>query len=182
MLGTVGSELTVMGDAVNTAARLQTAAEPGQVLVGEATRAACGPGLRFREIGDLTVKGKARVVTSHEPIGAAAGPSRRGVVNTPLVGRAPELGAMVACWRTACRTATPHTITLLGEAGVGKSRLLTEWAAVAAQGGTVLTGRCLPYGEVVMRMVDFLPQICACTSCARTTAPKRPRSWPAGAW
>jgi class 3 adenylate cyclase/tetratricopeptide (TPR) repeat protein len=149
MLGTVGSELTVMGDAVNTAARLQTAAEPGQVLVGEPTRVACGPALRFREIGDLTVKGKARVVTAHEPIGAAE-PSRRRVANTPLVGRAREFGAMVACWQEACRTGTPHTITLLGEAGVGKSRLLAEWeAAVAPQGGTVLTGRCIPYGEVL---------------------------------
>lgn len=150
MLGTVGTEMTVMGDAVNTAARLQTSAAPGQVLVGDSTRLSCGSSVAFRSVGELTMKGKQRLVAAFEPVAAELAPSRRRVVDTPLVGRAPHIAAMHACRTEAVERHVPHAIALIGEAGIGKSRLLADWLAqVLDAGGLVLTGRCLPYGEVL---------------------------------
>jgi class 3 adenylate cyclase/tetratricopeptide (TPR) repeat protein len=150
MLGTVGSELTVMGDAVNTAARLQTSARPGQVLVGEATVSACGPALHFQIVDELTVKGKRQPVTAYEPVGPSPVPGRRRLLDTPLVGRSTDFASLVGCWRAVVADASPRLVVLLGEAGMGKSRLAGELAGVVEQdGGRVLRGGCLPYGEVL---------------------------------
>jgi class 3 adenylate cyclase/tetratricopeptide (TPR) repeat protein len=148
----------VTGDAVNAAARLEQAAEPGQVLVGERT-ARAARGFRFQEKGPLELKGKS------EPISAfllfeqeeAEGPARepeRGIpgVRAPLVGRDAELDLLSSLYDRVTSEGTPHLVTISGDPGVGKSRLTAEFLE-RVEGTrpalTIVRGRCLPYGESV---------------------------------
>ena len=127
------SAYSVTGDTVNTASRLQTTAEPGDILVGPVTHRLTRHAFAFDAFGELTLKGRARPLAAHRLLGAldTARPAR-GLeplgLEAPLVGREDELGQMMAAFeRTLGGQA--QVVRLIGEAGAGKSRLLTEFLA-----------------------------------------------------
>ncbi len=135
-------ESLMVGDAVNVAARLESAAAPGEVLVGEATWALIGHAARGEQVPPITAKGKREPLVAWRlsDVDPAAGGQRRRL-DLPMVGRQSELELLRwAIGRTA-QVRRPHLVTVLGPAGIGKSRLVAEVAGL--QGNlTVLTGHC----------------------------------------
>jgi len=151
------AEYTALGDTINLAARLEQAAPPGGVLAGQTTRRAAGDLFSWREAGPLTVKGKSTPVPAYEPLGAGESHSRfealakRGL--TSFVGRHAELDALVAAWERA-GTGRGQVVSIVGEAGLGKSRLLHEFKAeLARRAATFHEGSCFTYGETI----SYLP-------------------------
>ena len=145
-----GGDYTAMGDVVNTASRLQTAASPGEVLVGEATFAATRRSLRYEAVEPIALKGKEGLVSAWRATDAVAPPGYRPDRNrAPLVGRQAETGLLRHSIDNAVGNARASLVLVLGEAGVGKSRLAEELAARAQSDhdALVLEGRCVPYGE-----------------------------------
>ena len=152
MAGAVGDRYTVMGDPVNVAARLQAAGRPGTVTVGESTYRATREAISFERLEPLALKGKEEPVPAWEATGAAAGP-RRGALRseTPLIGRAEEAGLLASLVERVEREGSPYLVTVLGQAGVGKSRLLrelTETLCSSSQPPTIRRGQCPPYAGV----------------------------------
>jgi class 3 adenylate cyclase/tetratricopeptide (TPR) repeat protein len=154
--GAVGQDYTVVGDTVNVAARLQGAARPGSVTVGERTMRASSGAVRYEQLEPLELKGKSEPVPAWEAvemraahaIGRAA-PAREA----PLVGRARELSTLESIFERVERERAPHLVTLLGEAGVGKSRVLRELERqlrARSVAPTFRRGRCLPYGTGIV--------------------------------
>ena len=145
-----GGDYTAMGDVVNSASRLQTAAQPGQVLVGPTTVAATRGVVEYTSLGPLTVKGREEpievCVAEAVLLPPGARPNRG---RAPLVGRDAELGLMGHAINTAVARRAPHLLLLIGEAGMGKTRVAEEAATAAAcdHDALVLEGRCVPYGE-----------------------------------
>jgi class 3 adenylate cyclase/tetratricopeptide (TPR) repeat protein len=145
-----GGDYTAMGDVVNTASRLQTIAQPGQVVVGPATYAATARAVRYEPLGSLSVKGREEAVDAWQAVSAIAPPgSRTARPVTPLVGRDDEFVLLRASLTTAVTRSRTHFIVMVGEAGVGKTRLAAELGneAVEHHSARVLTGHCIPYGE-----------------------------------
>jgi class 3 adenylate cyclase/tetratricopeptide (TPR) repeat protein len=144
-----GGDYTAMGDVVNTANRLQTAAAPGAVVVGPATHAATRNAIRYVDLGRLEAKGRVAPVEAWQAEAAILPPGYRHRRDTPLVGRDEELGMLQHALNAAVSRSRGHLILLLGEAGVGKTRLAEEVADTAAtlHDAVVLEGRCVPYGE-----------------------------------
>ncbi len=142
-----GSTLAT-GDAVNVAARLEQAAGPGEILIGDATHRLIRDAVRVEAVKDLQVKGKAGTVAAwrlREVVEGAAPFARR--LDSPLVGREVELAQLRQAYERAVRERRAQLFTILGPAGIGKSRLSGEFAASLADHALVLVGRCLPYGE-----------------------------------
>jgi class 3 adenylate cyclase/tetratricopeptide (TPR) repeat protein len=138
---------TVLGDAVNTARRIGDAAEAGQILVGDATHEATQEAIEYRRIGQVTAKGKRVPVQVWEALEELGLPGERTVRAAPLIGREEELGVLESLARIVRRDGRTMAATIVGEAGMGKSRLADEFARrVSAQGVRVLNGRSLPYG------------------------------------
>jgi ABC-type oligopeptide transport system substrate-binding subunit/class 3 adenylate cyclase len=159
VLGPVGAgsrvEYGAVGDAINTAARLQSAAAPGSVLVGESTHRLVEPLFDWGEPRRLALKGKEGEVVAYEPTGVRAVPGKtRGVlgVQTPLVGREAEL-AVAREAAEAVLAGTGGILYVTGEAGIGKSRLAAELQAFIDTADSPhgpprwLEGRCVSYGE-----------------------------------
>jgi len=141
-------ELTVMGDAVNTAARLQAAAPAGGVMVGEPTRDATGADIEFEEAAPVLAKGKSAPLRAWLARSATPAPAERLLSDAPFVGRDTELDLLSRTWERTRTQLRPALVTVVGPTGVGKSRLARELARrVADDGGGVLRGRSLPYGE-----------------------------------
>jgi class 3 adenylate cyclase/tetratricopeptide (TPR) repeat protein len=142
-----GENLAV-GDAVNVAARLEQAAQPGQILLGEATHRLVRDAVEVEPLEALSLEGKSAPVASFRLLGVdplAPGLARR--FDVPLVGRERELRLLREAWDRAVAEAGCHLFTLLGAAGVGKSRLVAELLSDVGDEARVLAGRCLPYGE-----------------------------------
>src|SRR5215218_2203898 len=130
LAGAVGETYTVVGDTVNVASRLQSAARPGSVTVGERTMRATDAAVQYEPLDPLTLKGKAEPVPAWEAVGLIAEHSVRRVTparESPLVGRQQELAALDSLYERLVRDGTSHLVTIVGEAGVGKSRLLREF-------------------------------------------------------
>jgi class 3 adenylate cyclase len=145
-------EPMVTGDAVNTAARLQSSAEPGGVMVAERTVRAVR-GFRFGDPAHLDLKGKEGAFPARPLIGLEEEPER-GIpgLSAPMVGRNEELGLLRSLYGRVGSERRPHLVTVYGEPGVGKSRLTREflaWASESDPPPLVLSGRCLPYGDGV---------------------------------
>lgn len=135
------------GDAVNVAARLEQAAPQDQILLGELTYRLVRDAVDVEAVEPLELKGKAqrlaayRLVTVH----GLDGNLRRQ--DTPLVGRDAELGLLETVYRDACEHTAARLVTVIGDAGAGKSRLLAEFMDRRGGQARILRGRCLPYGD-----------------------------------
>jgi class 3 adenylate cyclase/predicted ATPase len=153
-LGAV-NEGMVAGDAVNTAARVQSAAEPGSVLVDSATYRLAGSAVGFAEAGEHRLKGKAEPQALWRPtrvLSAVGGVQRVDGLEAPLTGRDAELRTVRELFHAAADRRVPRLVLVSGPAGVGKSRLGWEFEKYAdglAGGMWWHRGRCLSYGEGV---------------------------------
>src|SRR5689334_21805308 len=136
------------GEAVNVAARLEQAAEPGQLLIGPGAQRLTLGRVELEDVGPVELKGLGREIWTWQVLGAGAAPARPEGRQAPLVGRDAELDLLQNTYDRALRDRRAHLFTVYGEAGVGKSRLAKEFSS-ALEGATVLSGRSLPYGEGV---------------------------------
>jgi tetratricopeptide (TPR) repeat protein len=136
------------GDAVNVAARLEQAAGPGEIVLGDSTRQLVRDAVELEPMDQLDLKGKTDRVPAWRLVRVdpeAAGFTRR--LESPLVGRREELERLAEVYEEARDSRSPRLCTILGAPGVGKSRLTAELAAHVEREATVLLGRCLSYGE-----------------------------------
>ncbi len=141
-------ETLATGDAVNVAARLEQAAQPGEILLGPDTFLLVRDAVDADPVRPLRLKGKAEPVEARRLRSVrpgVAGFERR--LDAPLVGRRLELAQLRQAYERAVRERRASLFTLLGPAGIGKSRLVEEFCHSIAGEATVLRGRCLPYGE-----------------------------------
>jgi class 3 adenylate cyclase len=149
--GAASGQLIVSGDAVNVAARLEQAADPGTVLVGERTYLAARYAFEFDQPAQLTVRGKPEPIPARRLLEARP-EAARGIpgLQAPMVGRERELGAVLGLLDEARETAEPRLVLIYGPAGIGKSRLVRETLIGAEQRRTdvrILRGRCLAAGH-----------------------------------
>src|SRR5919201_1432876 len=145
---TGGGEGFVSGDAVNVAARLEQTAGVGEVLLGELTYRLARQAITVERVEALTLKGKAKPVPAYRLVAVAPdGAARVGQAAAALVGREEELAALREEFDAAVAAAECRLVTILGEPGIGKSRLVLELIASVEPEARVLTGRCLSYGE-----------------------------------
>ena len=150
------SGYTVIGDTVNVAARLQAAAEVGSVTVGQRTMRATRDAIEYRALEPLALKGKAEPVPAWEALGPVTATPRRLTREhavAPFVGRTHELELLDSLYGRVVREGRAHLITVIGQAGVGKSRLLREidsQLAAKEPAPAVRVGHCLPYGSGVV--------------------------------
>ncbi|MHB8339651.1 MAG: adenylate/guanylate cyclase domain-containing protein, partial [Mycobacteriales bacterium] len=142
---------TVVGDTVNTASRLSDVAGVGAVYAGRETAVATLPVASWRALRPLRLKGKREPVAAYELVGLhGATTARLGVgEEAPTIGRDTELGLLMGRFLDVSDRATPATMLITGEAGVGKTRLASELARFVGEvpSARVLWGRCTPYGE-----------------------------------
>jgi class 3 adenylate cyclase/tetratricopeptide (TPR) repeat protein len=165
-----GQEVMI-GDAVNVAARLEQTAEAGQILIGDATYRLVRDAVSATEVGPLSLKGKPEPVPAWRLIevsSKASGFDRR--FGSQLVGRDRELAELQDRVARMTSAGSCEVVTLLGAAGVGKSRLGQELASWLDGRATVVRGRCLPYGEGI----SFWPVATALRDAARISERERP--------
>jgi class 3 adenylate cyclase/tetratricopeptide (TPR) repeat protein len=138
----------VTGDAVNVAARLEQAAAPGEVLLGDPTYRLVRDAVAAQPVEALQLKGKDERVPAFRllDVSRVEAGHRRGL-DAPMVGRAKELSLLEHALERAIDERTSHLFTLMGPAGVGKSRLVHEFLERSIGDAMVLRGRCLSYGE-----------------------------------
>ncbi len=155
VVGDIGSDLrmsyTALGDTVNVAERLESAAEPGTVVVSRAVYEAASPWFEFRELGSLRVKGRAEPVDLFEVVRERPQPRPvRGLpgLTAPTVGRSRERDQLRLLVDGLCDGKRGGIALIRGEAGIGKSRLASEAAAYAARKGvSVFEAGCAAYGQ-----------------------------------
>jgi class 3 adenylate cyclase/tetratricopeptide (TPR) repeat protein len=138
----------VTGDAVNVAARLEQAADPGSVLLGADTMRLVRDAVASEPVEPLVMKGKSDPIPAFrliEVTTGVAGVARR--LDSPMVGRDRPLGQLRQAFDAAVADRSCQLFTVLGAPGVGKSRLVAEFLHHVQGEATVLRGRCLPYGE-----------------------------------
>jgi class 3 adenylate cyclase/tetratricopeptide (TPR) repeat protein len=136
------------GDVANTAARLHSAAPKGGVLIGQQTYELVRHSFELRQLAPIEAKGKREPVAAWQVLAALDTPGARPVSGTPFVGRDSELEIVTRVWDRAVDASRPHLVTVLGPAGIGKTRLGRELAHhVERTGGAALWGRSLPYEE-----------------------------------
>jgi class 3 adenylate cyclase/tetratricopeptide (TPR) repeat protein len=148
IVGDPSSQETIAtGDAVNVAARLQQAAQPSEILLGRETHRLVADRVRAGPLETFSAKGKSEPVSSWRLDEVRAGAERIfRRLGSPIVGRERERDLLHAAYRTALEEQSCGVVTVLGAAGVGKTRLAQEVAA-RSFGATVAQGRCLPYGD-----------------------------------
>ena len=144
----------VSGDPVNVAARLEQAAAPGEILVGERTVGLVRGAFEFDEPRDVEAKGKPGGVACRRLLRALSLMRPRGVLGLrrAFVGREAEMATLQAAYQAAASERRPRLVSILGDAGVGKTRLVREfweWLATCEPEPLRRTGRCLSYGEGV---------------------------------
>ena len=141
-------ETLVTGDAVNVAARLEQAATPGETLIGSKTRGLVRDAVETEETEPLELKGKAEPLQAHRVLVVDPdAPSVARRLDRPMVGRARELERLLGDFEHSANDRACHMFTLLGAAGVGKSRLVRAFLEAIGDRARVLRGRCLHYGE-----------------------------------
>jgi class 3 adenylate cyclase/tetratricopeptide (TPR) repeat protein len=155
-------ERLATGDAVNVAARLEQAAQPGEVLVGEATLALVRASVDGEPVAPLAVKGKSEPVLAFRLLAVRESGERRFA--TPMVGRETELRRLRDAFQQAVHDRSCQLFTILGSAGVGKSRLTAE--LLGDLDARVVRGRCLSYGDgitywpivAILKQLGTLPE------------------------
>jgi class 3 adenylate cyclase/tetratricopeptide (TPR) repeat protein len=150
-------ERLATGDAVNVAARLEQAAAPGEVLLGEPTLQLVRDAVEVAAREALELKGKAEPVPAYRLRAVLDAPERPH--DTPFVGRERELRLIRETWERVQAERRCELVTVVGEAGVGKSRLVAE--SLRSMEATVVQGRCPPYGEGITYwpVVEVLKQL-----------------------
>jgi class 3 adenylate cyclase/tetratricopeptide (TPR) repeat protein len=151
------AETLATGDAVNVAARLEQAAPPGEVLLGAPTLALLGEAVEVEPVEPLVLKGKAEPVPAYRLVHVRDVPERGHAAR--FVGRERELELLWESWERAVGERRCELVTVLGDAGVGKSRLTAEFAASLE--ARVVRGRCLSYGDGITYwpVVEVLKQL-----------------------
>ena len=158
VVGQVGSDLhmeyTVIGDTVNLADRLQSAAEPGTILVSFATYQRTRPFFRYETLPPFMIKGKPHLIRAFRPLGLRARPGRvRGLpgLQVPMIGRQDALARLQNALTEVCQHHHNQIVLITGEAGVGKSRLVAELCSSVAQPDApdvnFYQGNCLTYAR-----------------------------------
>ncbi len=143
-------ENIAIGDAVNVAARFEQAAAPGEIVIGAETLQLVRDAVEVEPLAPLDLKGKSEPVPAFRLLSLdpmAAGVARH--LDAPLVARERELALLTEAWDRTVHERGCHLFTLMGTAGVGKSRLVAELLARVGSSATVLRGRCLHYGEAI---------------------------------
>jgi class 3 adenylate cyclase/tetratricopeptide (TPR) repeat protein len=141
-------QFLVTGDAVNVAARLEQAAEPGEIVLGEATRRLVRDAVRVEPVGSLALRGKTDKVLSWRLLEVVQdAPAFARHFDTPLIGRELELAQLRQAFERAVDGKTTYLFTVIGTAGIGKSRLVAELVPTVSDSATVVSGRCLSYGD-----------------------------------
>jgi class 3 adenylate cyclase len=141
-------EAMVAGDVVNTAARLQSAAPVGAVLVGEETYTSTRNAIEYRPAQPVLAKGKIAPIRAWLALRPSSAIGERPVAPVPMIGRDRELETLAGIWERVANDGRAHFVTVFGPAGIGKSRLGLELSTlVADQGGRVIRGRSTPYGQ-----------------------------------
>jgi class 3 adenylate cyclase/tetratricopeptide (TPR) repeat protein len=148
MVTSVGrdGDVTVIGDVVNVAARLEKAAAPGEILVGPLTAELAARGIVLRQREPLLLKGRRDPVAIWEAVSLRSRDAATGASRLPLVGRDDELDFLRSCWRRVVRSRRAEVVRLVGEAGMGKTRLLDELAATVAPEAHVARSAYPAYG------------------------------------
>jgi class 3 adenylate cyclase/tetratricopeptide (TPR) repeat protein len=159
---TATDEWLALGDAVNIAARLEQAAAPGEVLLGEETVGLLRDAALVELVAPMELKGKSKPVIAYrliEVISGVGAPTRH--LDSPMVGRTRQLRMLEEAFANVVQERTCSLFTLLGVAGVGKSRLAAEF--LGRLDATVLRGRCLSYGEGITYwpVVEVVKQLLA---------------------
>jgi class 3 adenylate cyclase/tetratricopeptide (TPR) repeat protein len=141
-------ETLVTGDAVNVAARLEQAAAPGTILLGEQTYRHVRDAVEVETVEPIEAKGKSEPLAAYRLVRAieGAGPFVRRL-DSPLVGRERELAQLEEAYARAEKERSCHVFTVLGAPGIGKTRLTQEFVTGLDGRATVVAGRCLSYGE-----------------------------------
>jgi class 3 adenylate cyclase/tetratricopeptide (TPR) repeat protein len=151
MAGLVGpegrSDYTVVGDVTNTAARLQSAAAAGEILVGAETHTATAHIAEYSDHAALVAKGKEDPLAVWGVIGIRETVPERAGAGAPLVGREGELELLGSIWDRTVKACQTQVVTVSGAPGIGKSRLIREAAMPIERAGRFIKGRCFPYGE-----------------------------------
>jgi class 3 adenylate cyclase/tetratricopeptide (TPR) repeat protein len=150
-------ERLATGDAVNVAARLEQAAEPGEVLIGAETLRLVRSSVEVEEVEPLALKGKGEPVAAYRLLSVSRDVTR--IFGTPMVGRERQQRMLADAFAAAVADRACHLVTVLGPAGVGKSRLVAEF--LAGLDARVVRGRCLSYGEGITYwpVVEVLKQL-----------------------
>jgi class 3 adenylate cyclase/tetratricopeptide (TPR) repeat protein len=162
---TSGGGTLATGDAVNVAARLEQAARPGEILVGERTRQLAEGALELEPVAPIEAKGKSDPLTAYRLVTVREdAPAFVRRFDAPFVGRTVELAHLEQAYERAARDRACHLFTVLGPAGIGKSRLTYEFL-FRRTNAAVLRGRCLAYGEGItyFPLVEILEAIAADT-------------------
>ena len=154
-------ERLATGDAVNVAARLEQAAEPGEILIGANTLRLVRDAVSVEAVPALEAKGKSEPLPAYRLLSVdseAPAFARRG--DTPMIGRERQLKLLQNAFETAATEHSCHLVTVLGPAGVGKSRLVAEFVTSLDE-AMVVRGRCLSYGEGITYwpVVEVIKQI-----------------------
>ena len=166
------AERFATGDAVNVAARLQQAAQPGEVLIAGGTEALLGDAVDLEQLEPLSLKGKSEPVAAFRLLEARAAGERRH--DSSFVGREAERAVLADAWERAVAGQRCVLVTIVGEVGIGKSRLVAE--TLASVDARVIRGRCLPYGAgigywpvvEVLKQLDALPSDPAAARAVRS--------------
>jgi class 3 adenylate cyclase/tetratricopeptide (TPR) repeat protein len=140
-------ESFVVGEAVNIAARLEQAAEPGTILIGETTQRLVRDAATTTPVEPLDVKGKPERVAAWNLIDVAPASLTARQLGSPLIGRDREFALLEEVFERTVEARSCELVTVMGPAGVGKSRLTREFVPRLGDRTTVVVGRCLPYGE-----------------------------------
>jgi len=160
-VGAIGAdrrmEYTAMGDTINLAARMEQTARPGSVQITEHVYRLVEPWFEFEPLGGIQVKGKSEPVLAYRVLGVKARPGRvRGLegqgLSSPLVGREQELNAIESCLERLSKSGEGGIVGIIGEAGLGKTRLVAEARAFAfASNANVLwlEGQTLSFGQTI---------------------------------
>jgi class 3 adenylate cyclase/tetratricopeptide (TPR) repeat protein len=136
------------GDAVAVAQRLEAAASPGEILIGDTTLRLVREAVLVEPLEPLELKGKSHPVRAWRLLGVLSGaPAFARRLDAPMVGREQELERLREAFDEATRRRECRVINVIGAAGIGKSRLVNELLAGVADEAAVLEGRCLPYGK-----------------------------------
>src|SRR5919109_127829 len=155
-------ERLATGDAVNVAARLEQAAQPNEILIGEDTLRLVRDAVETEPVQPLELKGKAEPVSAYRLLAVHEEPG--SPQEARFVGRGLELESLREAWRRAHSERACRLVTIVGEPGVGKSRLTAEF--LREPDATVVRGRCLSYGEGITYwpVVEVLKQLQALPS------------------